>query len=72
VEDEIISSHKSSQGEDYTQLVNEIVEEVDANDESIMRCSNQHKEMMLDETQESHVLKLIIGVCMQGYEYNHK
>jgi len=50
-------SHKNGQGEDYTQLVNKIVEEVDADDESLMRCSYQHKEMIPYNTQESHGFK---------------
>jgi hypothetical protein len=71
-EDERMPSHKNSQGEDYTQLVNEIVEEEDVDDESLMRCSDQHKEMMLDETQESHGFKTNHWCVYAGYEDNHK
>jgi len=51
--DELTSSHKDSPDEDYTQLVNE---EEDV--EIIMKCSYQQKEMILDETQESHRFKI--------------
>jgi hypothetical protein len=44
-------SHEGSQGEGYTQLANQIVEKVDV-DESLMRCSDQHKRMMPGEADE--------------------
>jgi hypothetical protein len=70
--DEILSSHENSPDEDYTQLVNEIVEEEDVEDESLMKCSDQHKEMMPDETQESHGFKTDHWCVYAGYEDNHK
>jgi hypothetical protein len=38
--DETRLSHKSSQGEDYIQLVNEIVEGADVDVDSLVRCSD--------------------------------
>jgi hypothetical protein len=70
--DEIMLSHKNSHGEDYTQIVNEIVEEVDADDESLMRRSDQHKEMMSNETHKSHGFKTNYWCVYGGYEDNHE
>jgi hypothetical protein len=68
--DETMLSHKNSHGEDYTQLVNRLVEEVDADDESLMRISNKHKEMMSYGTQESHGFKMDHWCVYVGYEEN--
>jgi hypothetical protein len=65
--DEILLSHKNSHGEDYTQLVNE-----EEDDESLMKCSDQHKEMMPDETQKSHGFEINHWCVYAGYEGNHK
>jgi hypothetical protein len=51
----ILLSHEGSQGEDYTQLANQIVEKVDV-DESLMRCLDQHKRMMPGEADENLML----------------
>jgi hypothetical protein len=65
---EITLSHKSSHGEYYTQLVNNIVKEVDDDDESLMKCSYQHKEMIPKDTQESHGFKFNQWCVYAGYE----
>jgi hypothetical protein len=71
-EDEIMLSHKDSQGEGYTQLVSGIVEEADVDDKYLMRCSGQHKEMMPDEIQESHGFEINHWCVYAGYEDIHK
>jgi hypothetical protein len=65
-------SHEGSQGEGYTQLANQIVEKVDV-DESLMRCLDQHKKMMLEE--EDEILdvaleqsKMILGISTKTLE----
>jgi hypothetical protein len=48
--DEILS-HEGIQGEGYTQLATQIVKNAYV-DESLMRCSNQHKKMIPGEVDE--------------------
>jgi len=67
-----VLSHKTSQGEDHTQLVNGIIEEANADDKSLMKCSNQHKEMMPDETQKSHGIETNHCCVYVGYKNIHK
>jgi hypothetical protein len=70
--DEILSSHENSFDEDYTQLVNEIDEKTDVEDEILMECSDKDKEMMPNETQESHKFKTDHWCVYAGYEDSHK
>jgi len=65
--DEILLSHKNSHGEDYTQLVNE-----EEDDEILMKCSDQHKDIMPDEAQKSHGLEINHWCVYVDYEVNHK
>jgi hypothetical protein len=64
---EILLSYKNSHGEEYTQLVNEEVE-----DGSLMKCLDQHKEMMPYETQESHGFEINHWCVYASYEENQK
>jgi hypothetical protein len=65
--DDILLSHKNSHGKYYTQLINE-----EADDGNLMKCSDQHKEMIPDETQESHGFAINHCCVYVGYEDNHK
>jgi len=65
-------SHKYSQGEGYTQLVSGIVEEADADDKYLMRCSDQHKDMTSNETQESCGFKINHWCVYASYEDTQK
>jgi len=61
-------SYKGSQDEDYTQLVCQIIEEAGVDEEGLMRCSDQHKNMMpkeLDKRLDDCLMKYLRDVALQ-------